>query len=1330
MAWVASLVAETLPPIEDGKAPQTFEELWAQFDPQAEPLDVEVLKVWEEDGVVLKVLRYRIGIFKGQKAMMAAVYGYPKGGKNLPGLVQIHGGGQYAHQNACLTNAKRGYATISIAWAGRLSGADYHVNPAVVKLYWDGQTNNPQYRVTTDWGALDGYHAPFRYAHGFAQSKSHEHTLDDVSSPRNDSWFLCTLGARRALTFLERQPEVDGNRLGVYGHSMGGKLTVMTAGSDNRVKAAAPSCGGVSHRNDAKDPLINAMVCDDAYLKNITCPIMFLSPANDFHGRIEDQQTAFEEIESKVWRVTAAAHHQHQDTAEYEVATQIWFDEHLKGTFKTPKTPKSKLVLETMNGIPSYHVTPDSSRKILSVDIFYTQQADEKAQDRFWHHAKPQKAGDSWSAAVPILSTQKPLWVYANVLYALDAPITGAGYYYGIYTTSEFNLSSPMTMVTPQQLDAAGVKATVQPSPLIEDFGDDWEKEWYSYKKGRGHWERHTRKIQDDAYAAPAFSKLALGVQSDKAGTLIVEVDGFKTEVDLQDGAAWQDVVLFPTDFTDKNGSSRLDWEGIKGLRLAAGHGFESSAEAPFKLRNLRWAAGTREELNAHTAAVLLDVFPSPVMEMAADKQGTTALSYAYTPTDSRWGKHLDERDVFNFEIKHIQEKGNSFTARIGKGGQLYSLRGAFGESIPPQGVGNPWNDEVWQFVAVCGKYNGLDNSGILPESAADRLRNSPYEGTYFIHNSGAYMGTHVDSGTITLSCDVRLDPDATVPLSIILRDISTEQWKTLATLHMDTEQLALNGKPFGATEAGVWHSVTLSFKLGADSDRTLTATVTPHGGEGATVTMPFEEKDIRVFNWLGLSAAGTTRGVIHVDNLCVERVTGATSTWPLKEDFDDYPVGGSFAYIAGEDKAKGGTAFVSDSVAVSGKNSLEIHDAPDLAAGWAPVVRVGVLSTRSGSLYCPLLAADVPDDGRTYRTVNWGIVPQLKTIHRSPILYYVQTRDVGEGVIEVTYVVHNFSARDDIVFDWLNAPWGGTRISALPYHYVSSATGELWDRQKSVEMNLVNGIDVRKTGGWNLSCATEADDSPSLALVFGRDRHLDAELERAAKGQPHCQISHSIYRDMISPLPEDLRLRPEHTWRNYDPAVVIPRLNLAPGKSIWYRSYLVVNRKDRAIELAKSLVDKVDYGYREFDPATTPMVSVIPGEGEDGTRSRPTGDVGRDRVPAIEIFAHPVPGTMPLFLIQNATTGQEVITTDPYIFVPQEKLDLGVPPEHPKHDYYNQAVGYSLDENNTNWKRILGYAYVDKPEGDDFVRLSELLDENMFPAANTYHLDLWMKRN
>jgi hypothetical protein len=72
------VLKESLPPLKDGMVPQSFAEMWAGFDPQAEPLDVEVLKEWEQEGIVLKVLRYRIGVFKGRKAMMAAVYGYPK----------------------------------------------------------------------------------------------------------------------------------------------------------------------------------------------------------------------------------------------------------------------------------------------------------------------------------------------------------------------------------------------------------------------------------------------------------------------------------------------------------------------------------------------------------------------------------------------------------------------------------------------------------------------------------------------------------------------------------------------------------------------------------------------------------------------------------------------------------------------------------------------------------------------------------------------------------------------------------------------------------------------------------------------------------------------------------------------------------------------------------------------------------------------------------------------------------------------------------------------------------------------------------------------------
>ena len=109
---------ETLPILTKKDIPKTHTEMWIGFDPRAEPLETEILKEWTQDGVVLRVLRFRIGIFKGQKAWMAGVFGFPSGGKNLPGLLQIHGGGQYADYKAALTNGKRGYATLSIAWAG------------------------------------------------------------------------------------------------------------------------------------------------------------------------------------------------------------------------------------------------------------------------------------------------------------------------------------------------------------------------------------------------------------------------------------------------------------------------------------------------------------------------------------------------------------------------------------------------------------------------------------------------------------------------------------------------------------------------------------------------------------------------------------------------------------------------------------------------------------------------------------------------------------------------------------------------------------------------------------------------------------------------------------------------------------------------------------------------------------------------------------------------------------------------------------------------------------------------------------------------------------
>lgn len=342
-----NVTKETFPPLINGKVAQSFTELWKGFNPGTEPLDTKILYQWEEDGVVMQVLRYRIGIFKGKNAMMAAIYGYPKDAKNLHGLVQIHGGGQYAYYRAVLKNTKKGCATISISWAGRINAPNYKVDLEVVKLFWEKKINDPNYKITTDWGTLDAYHAPHRNSgNNFAFVKPTSWTLDTVESPRNNGWFLCTVRARRALTFLEQQPQLNRKKSGVYGPSMGGKITVLTTGTDLRVKASAPSCGGISN-TDNKSTLYQNTMADSIYLKQITCPIIFLSRSNDFHVNLQDIPKEVKLIKTKQWRVTTSPHHSHQDTPEYKVAILLWFDQYLKGEFQLPLTPDTKLELDT-----------------------------------------------------------------------------------------------------------------------------------------------------------------------------------------------------------------------------------------------------------------------------------------------------------------------------------------------------------------------------------------------------------------------------------------------------------------------------------------------------------------------------------------------------------------------------------------------------------------------------------------------------------------------------------------------------------------------------------------------------------------------------------------------------------------------------------------------------------------------------------------------------------------------------------------------------------------------------------------------------------------------
>jgi hypothetical protein len=272
--------------------------------------------------------------------------------------------------------------------------------------------------------------------------------------------------------------------------------------------------------------------------------------------------------------VTCSPHHNHQDTDEYEVATQLWFDQVLKKSFKFPKTPKSEIKLNAANGIPKFTVTPDNSKEILSVEIYYTQngQPDGEKIDmtntksKHWHLAKAKPVNGSWVAELPLYTLENPLWAYANVLYKLDQPVSGAGYYYGLYTANQYNLSSLVKLVSSQQLKSARCQVTYPTTSIIENFDKKWEKEWFNYRPEV--WGMKTHKIYATPYQPKAQQSLMIELRSEKKQKIVVGIDDFATEIELNGSNQWQTFVLKPRDFKNAKAENKNDWSSVKELRI------------------------------------------------------------------------------------------------------------------------------------------------------------------------------------------------------------------------------------------------------------------------------------------------------------------------------------------------------------------------------------------------------------------------------------------------------------------------------------------------------------------------------------------------------------------------------------------------------------------------------------------------------------------------------------------------------------------------------------------------------------------------------------------
>jgi dienelactone hydrolase len=554
----ALLAADTFTAYEPDQVPQNVTDLWQRYDARKEPLDINVVQEWRSDGVVTRYVTFKVGTFKGADARVAAYYSFPDNGKRNAAFVWSHGGGQRAERGRGIYFAKQGFATLDINWLGRPME--------------DGIDEN------TDWGNVDPTQGPRFYAKALRKGwkrnlQPDEHSIDPVTSPRNANWFLLTVAARRAITFLEQQPEVNADQLGFSGYSMGGMITALTA-IDPRLKAVVPFVGGSgfkyvdfpggiegsSIRPHFRDlELYKKTIDASVYWPLVKCPVLFISSSNDFHSTFDRIYQSMKLLTHSDWRVSTNLHQNHGPGPEQWVLLNRWFNQYLKGVEQDiPVTPPSTFNVKDKTA--TFTVTPADQQRLLATEVYFSY--DPNSRTRFWNRADSKHSGHSWSVNLPVYA-DLPLYVFALCRYKLEQKIElERG------ETSTFALNSVEHSLVPEYVDLQAFAKIPQTRVVFEDFShgiQDWST-------------RDQRSIKTYKFQSPDLDR-----SNNKKLLLTIDPDGKRLVVRLNLGSSFlsrkdnlgdfslvrnvegqgnQEVIVGREDFKSADGK-KLEWSKV-----------------------------------------------------------------------------------------------------------------------------------------------------------------------------------------------------------------------------------------------------------------------------------------------------------------------------------------------------------------------------------------------------------------------------------------------------------------------------------------------------------------------------------------------------------------------------------------------------------------------------------------------------------------------------------------------------------------------------------------------------------------------------------------------
>ena len=348
---------------------------WVGFDPAAAPLASTVVGEEEYQGVLVKQVRFDSHRAFGADVSVAALYGRLKEGRTStsPGLLHIHGGGQTASIPNVVFFAKRGYAVLSFDWSGprpgRLADSTTRLPPGVTDI----------------------------------------RSVEAGVEANHLSQLLVI--ARRCLTWLADQDEVDSARLGVYGVSWGGLATWLLNAADNRLRAAVSlyACGSALREEGTDLWHTTFLPANSAARQN--SPVLFLGGTNEYAGRL-DVLAEVMGLTTQPTRHALVLNEMHGLDAAARRTAYRWLDRHLKGDVPELPLPPTLTTREQRGRLVATVVSPGAQECRLCYSF-----GEAEPIERFWRWRLMAKEGSLFQAQMPAMAPVEPVLFFVNATY-------------------------------------------------------------------------------------------------------------------------------------------------------------------------------------------------------------------------------------------------------------------------------------------------------------------------------------------------------------------------------------------------------------------------------------------------------------------------------------------------------------------------------------------------------------------------------------------------------------------------------------------------------------------------------------------------------------------------------------------------------------------------------------------------------------------------------------------------------------------------------------------------------------------------------------------------